>query len=48
MVIESTPAVAKVSIQEVFSFLRDVSKNHPSLLHLQLILIKLKIKQKVN
>jgi len=25
MVIESTPAVAKVSIQEVFSFLRDVS-----------------------
>lgn len=25
MVIESTPAIAKVSIQEVFSFLRDVS-----------------------
>jgi carbon monoxide dehydrogenase subunit G len=25
MVIESTPAVAKLSIQEVFSFLRDVS-----------------------
>lgn len=25
MVIESTPAVAKVSIQEVFSFLRDIS-----------------------